>query len=125
MYRLAVQRDFFAQHYVEGGDYGIENDRHSHHWVMELELEGRELTREGFLMDINDLDDNLDQRVAFFEEQTLNELELFAGVNPSPENFARILCEELANEIYAENISRITVKLWQDDSTWASYEIER
>jgi 6-pyruvoyltetrahydropterin/6-carboxytetrahydropterin synthase len=67
----------------------------------------------------------LDQRVAFFEEQTLNELDIFSGVNPSPENFARILCEELANEIYAENVTRITVKLWQDDSTWVSYEIER
>jgi 6-pyruvoyltetrahydropterin/6-carboxytetrahydropterin synthase len=125
MYRLALQRDFFAQHFVEGGDYGIENDRHSHHWVLELELQGEELNREGFLMDINDLDDNLDQRVSFFEEQTLNELSIFEGVNPSPENFARILCEELANEITADNINKITVKLWQDDSTWTAYEIER
>ncbi|HSV86483.1 MAG TPA: 6-carboxytetrahydropterin synthase [Levilinea sp.] len=125
MYRVAVQRDFFARHYLIGGDYGTENDHHSHHWVLELELEGQKLNREGFLVDMFDLDENLDQRVAVYEEQTLNDLKLFAGVNPSPENFARILCEELANEIYADHISKITVKLWQDDSTWASYSIER
>jgi 6-pyruvoyltetrahydropterin/6-carboxytetrahydropterin synthase len=125
MYRVAVQRDFFARHYLTGGDYGIENDAHSHHWVIELELEGQTLDRAGFLVDMFDLEDNLDQRVGFFEEQMLNDLELFSGVNPTPENFARILCEELASEIYAEPVSKITVKLWQDDSAWVSYSIER
>ena len=39
MYTLAVQRDFVAQHYLIGGDWGAENFWHSHHYRLEVQLE--------------------------------------------------------------------------------------
>lgn len=30
MYKLAIAREFMAQHYLVGGDWGPENQRHSH-----------------------------------------------------------------------------------------------
>ncbi len=125
MYHVSVQQDFITQHFMIGGDWGEESDLHSHHYVLEVELAGAELNRDGQLMDINDLLDNVDQRVDYFRDQTLNELPPFDGVNPTAENFARILCEEINKEIYADNIESIMVRLWENESTWASYQLQR
>ena len=48
MYTLTVKRDFVAQHYLIGGDWGAENEKHSHHYAVELTLEGRELDEHGY-----------------------------------------------------------------------------
>ena len=40
MYQLAVTRDFVAQHYLIGGDWGAENSRHSHAYRIEVLLSG-------------------------------------------------------------------------------------
>lgn len=125
MYRVSVQQDFIARHYMIGGDWGEENDLHSHHYVVELELSGRTLDEDGLLIDGADLLDNLDQRIEYFQDQTLNDLPPFEGLNPTLENFARILCEEINKEIYADNVDGLTVRLWENESTWASYQMER
>ena len=41
MYRLAVTRDFVAQHYLIGGDWGEENFKHSHSYKVEVLLRGK------------------------------------------------------------------------------------
>ena len=40
MYAVAVSRDFVAQHFLIGGDWGAENESHSHHYRVEVGLEG-------------------------------------------------------------------------------------
>ncbi len=47
MYTLAVQRNFIASHYLVGGDWGPENQLHSHHYRVEVILEASELDRHG------------------------------------------------------------------------------
>ena len=44
-YTVAVERDFIARHKLIGGDWGPENELHSHHYRVELALEGSELDR--------------------------------------------------------------------------------
>jgi hypothetical protein len=34
MYTVAVKRDFIASHFLVGGDWGSENERHAHHYVV-------------------------------------------------------------------------------------------
>lgn len=43
LYTVAVQRDFVAQHFLFGGDWGPENELHSHHYKVEVQLEGNGL----------------------------------------------------------------------------------
>ena len=52
MYTLGVRRDFIARHFLIGGDWGPENFPNSHHYILELQLEGRELDQHGYLVDI-------------------------------------------------------------------------
>lgn len=125
MYRVAVQRDFIAQHYLFGGDWGAENEPHSHRYVLELELSGKTLNQHNYLVDIDHIKESMAQQVNYYQDRLLNDLPEFASVNPSVEHFSRMLCEALSRKIDAENISRVTVRLWENQDAWASYEVER
>lgn len=121
MYTIAVQRDFIAQHYLIGGDWGAENELHSHHYRLELQLEGAALDAHGYLVDIVDIERLLAAQVAYFRDRTLNDLPQFAGLNPSIEHFARIVGQALSQGIAAPNIHGLVVKLWENDIAWAAY----
>ena len=125
MYTVAVKRNFIAQHYLVGGDWGAENELHSHHYVLELQLEGEELDQHGYLVDIVDIETNLESLVADYRDRTLNTLPAFEGLNPSIEHFSRILCLELDQRIQAANIIALTIVLWENEIAWASYRHER
>jgi 6-pyruvoyltetrahydropterin/6-carboxytetrahydropterin synthase len=125
MYELGIKRDFIARHFLIGGDWGPENLPNSHHYVMEVRLRGKELDQHGYLVDIVDLEKHLDELVSYYKDQMLNEKPEFAGLNPSIENFAWILATSLSERIKAENISEIKVMLWENESAWAAYTIQR
>ncbi|MBN1145906.1 MAG: 6-carboxytetrahydropterin synthase [Anaerolineales bacterium] len=125
MYTIAVKRDLIAQHYLIGGDWGAENDLHSHHYQVELQLHGESLGQHGYLVDIVEIERILDALLERYRDRTLNELAEFEGLNPSIEHFSRILCQALAAHIQAGNISAITIKLWENEIAWAAYRMER
>ncbi len=121
MYLLAVQRDFIASHYLIGGDWGLENQLHAHHYKVEIILEGNQLDEHGYLVDIVDLETNLEELVGYFKDQTLNELVEFEGLNPSIEHFCRIFARAISAKIKAVNITALTVKIWENEIAWTSY----
>jgi len=121
MYAVAIKRDFVAQHHLVGGDWGEENSNHSHHYKVELQLEGEELDCHGFLVDIVDLEAQLGALVRYYVNRTLNELPEFAGLNPSIERFAFILYDALSARIDTPAELIITVKIWENDNAWASH----
>jgi 6-pyruvoyltetrahydropterin/6-carboxytetrahydropterin synthase len=125
MYTVAVKRDFVAQHFLWGGDWGPENERHSHLYRVEVQLNGATLDEHGYLVDIVDLETHLEELVAYFRDRTLNELPEFAGLNPSIEHFARIFCRELLSRIKAANVRAIGVQIWENEIAWAAYREER
>ena len=125
MYTLAVRRDFVAQHALVGGDWGAENQPHSHHYVLELQLEGRELDQYGYLVDITDVERQLAEMIGRYRDHLLNDFAEFKGLNPSLENFARILCGALNDRIKAGNLALLRVVLWENEIAWASFEIRR
>lgn len=125
MYSVAVQRDFIARHYLIGGDWGLENKLHAHHYRIEVCLEGIELDRHGYLVDIVDIENKLEELVARFRNQTLNDLPEFTGLNPSIEHFSRIFCRAFIAKIQAGNITGVSVKIWENEIAWAAFREAR
>jgi 6-pyruvoyltetrahydropterin/6-carboxytetrahydropterin synthase len=121
MYTVAVSRDFVAQHFLIGGDWGAENELHSHHYRVEVQLRGATLDKHGYLVDIVDIETNLEALVAHYRDKTLNDFPEFEGLNPSIERFARIFCQALSDRIQAPNLSGITLKIWENEIAWAAY----
>jgi 6-pyruvoyltetrahydropterin/6-carboxytetrahydropterin synthase len=125
MYTLAVRREFIARHFLIGGDWGPENFPNSHHYILELQLEGSELDQHGYLVDIVDVEKHLDDVVCYYKEQMLNEKPEFSGLNPSIEHFSRILATTLNERIKARNISTLKVVLWEHENAWAAYVVQK
>ncbi|KPL82600.1 6-pyruvoyl tetrahydropterin synthase [Thermanaerothrix daxensis] len=123
MYRVAVSRSFIAQHFLIGGDWGAENLPHAHAYRVEVEVSGEQLDANFYLMDIVALEAALESQVARYRNRLLNDLPEFAGVNPSLEFFARLLCENIAHSLPAAGLSHLRVRLWEHENAWASYEM--
>ena len=125
MYTLAVQRNFTGQHFLIGGAWGAENQWHSHHYRLEIQLEGATLDQHGYLVDIVQVEALLEAIVTRYRDKTLNDLAEFAGLNPSIEHFCRIVCTNFSNDLDAPNISSVRVQIWENAIAWAAYGIAR
>ncbi|HBN14323.1 MAG: 6-pyruvoyl tetrahydropterin synthase [Gammaproteobacteria bacterium] len=121
MYTVAVTRDFIANHYLIGGDWGSENSPHAHHYVAEVRIESDTLNQHGYLVDIVEIEAALDDIVTYFRDSMLNDKPEFAGLNPSIEHFSRILVEKLMPKITPPGEGVLTVKLWENETCWAAY----
>jgi 6-pyruvoyltetrahydropterin/6-carboxytetrahydropterin synthase len=124
MYTVAVQREFIARHMLIGADWGPENESHAHHYVVEARLYGKKLDRHGFLLDICEVETRLDKLLDYFRDTTLNDLPEFKSLNPSIENFARILCRALAIKIDTAGLTGLSIKIWENSAAWAEYREE-
>ena len=123
MYTVAVRRTFIAKHHLIGGDWGEENELHSHRYCVEVLLEGHTLDEHGFLVDIVDVQSTVDELVDRFRHGILNDLPEFKGLNPSIEHFSHIFCEELAGRIKAGTLGAMAITIWEDEIARASYRM--
>ena len=121
-YAMTVRTDFIAQHYLIGGGWGPENERNSHHYVLEGRLDGAELNQHGYLVDIVQVEAELRELREYYAGRLLNDLPEFQGLNPSIEHFARIVCQRLGKRLAAPNLSGIAVRLWENETASASYQ---
>jgi protein-S-isoprenylcysteine O-methyltransferase Ste14 len=55
-------------------------------------------------------------------EKTLNDLPEFKNDNPSLEHLARIICKSVAQQLIDQNLSSISVRLWENEIAWAGYK---
>jgi 6-pyruvoyltetrahydropterin/6-carboxytetrahydropterin synthase len=120
MYTVAVQREFTARHYMIEGDFGPENQLHSHSYRVEIRLTGPALDRHGFLIDIDPLSAGLEEVLTGLRGKTLNDLPEFQGINPSIEHLARILCRAFSSRFREARLSEIRVTVWESASAWAA-----
>jgi len=121
MYAVAVQRDFIANHFLTGGDWGPENEAHAHHYIVEVRVNGPQLDQHGYLVDICEIESVLEELVNRYRDQMLNRLAEFDELNPSLEHFARIISDSILQKIQIPNMTSLTVKIWENDIAWAAY----
>jgi len=120
MFTVGVRRQFIARHYLTGGNWGGENEIHSHHYALEVSLEGPELNEHGYLMDIVEIEERLDKIMSRLQDSVLNELPEFAGLNPSIEHLADQCCQWLQDGLTNPPLSCVSVKVFENNDAWAS-----
>jgi 6-pyruvoyltetrahydropterin/6-carboxytetrahydropterin synthase len=123
-FTVGVLEHFVARHFLTGGDYGPEGELHSHHYRVEVTVTGEKLDGHGFLVDIVRLRAELTSIVERYRNRTLNDLPELAGVNPGVEVVARAMAGPLAAAFRGEGVKALTVKLWENESAWASHRVE-
>ncbi|MEC8945531.1 MAG: 6-carboxytetrahydropterin synthase [Chloroflexota bacterium] len=121
MYKVAVLREFIAQHYLIGGDWGPENDLNSHQYRLEITIENEELDQHGYLVDIVEVENVINDIVSTYKDNTLNDFPEFENLNPSLENFCRIIGDMFCKSLSVADVYSVEVRLWEDSLAWASH----
>lgn len=124
MYQLCLQGSFMAFHYLVGGDWGPENDTHSHPYRVEWILEGPSLDQYGYLVDLTDLESRLEAVCERYRGMVLNDLPEFQGLNPSLEHFARLVNERLTRDLSHAGLEASELRLWESPTAWASFRLK-
>ncbi|HXU06861.1 MAG TPA: 6-carboxytetrahydropterin synthase [Polyangia bacterium] len=119
-YTVGLLRAFVAEHRLIGGDWGKENERHSHPYRIEVVFEGDALDAHGYLIDISVIEPRLDALCARYRGSMLNDLPEFAGKNPGIEQFASIFAERLAPDLARSPVRALTIKVWESDTAYAT-----
>ena len=107
MYELTVLGEFEAAHFIDGY-VGKCQRLHGHNWTVEARVCGRELDRLGMLVDFKLLKTELNRVLDELDHRYLNELDAFSAINPTAENLARYIFEQLAaSEIFKSGATRL------------------
>jgi len=120
-YTIAIRRDFIAQHHLLGDAVDSEKICHSHHYDVEIRVAGSNLNKDGYLVDILELESHLQDLIDYYQDRTLNDLPEFQSLNPSIEHLARLFCETMAANLNAPQIGTLTVRIWENEDAWAQY----
>jgi len=119
MYKLNIETDFSAAHNLRGYEGKCEN-LHGHNYRVKVQVSGSELDQIGMLADFKVLKQIIEEVVERVDHSYLNEVEPFNEVNPTAENIARCICEEVQQRLPA-GLKASAVWCWESDKCSAGY----
>jgi len=122
MYELMVRSDFAAAHQLREVGGRCEN-LHGHTWKVEVFLRGEELEEKGILIDFREVKSIVKEWVEKLDHCYLNDV--LKSMNPTTENLARYLFENLEKDIGSRRAILSKVRVWESDDACVSYEKER
>ena len=115
MYEVIVKTGFSAAHQLRYYDGKYEN-LHGHNWTAIVTVATKDLDEIGLGVDFVELKKNVEQILSHLDYKNINEVPPFDSKNPSAENIARWLFDELASKINSNNarLKRVEVKEFDD-----------
>ena len=121
MYEISVGAAFEAAHFIDGYD-GKCARLHGHNWKIEAIVRGQELDELGMLIDFKILKAELNKILEGFDHRYLNELATFSAENPTAENLARKIFQQLAaSEIFSGSTKLFAVKVYESPNSCVTY----
>jgi len=121
MFEVTIEETFAAGHALRNYRGKCENV-HGHNYRCQVTLEGTELDEIGLLVDFVELKRVVHGVLDRLDHQWLNEFPPFDVLNPSAENMARYVYQQVAEGLKLRNGVRIAlVKLWETDTAYATY----
>ena len=120
MYELKVITQFAAAHQLRNFKGKCER-LHGHNWKVEVILEGEKLNNLGLLIDFKEVKEATNKILEKLDHSFLNEFPQFKDQNPSSENIAAYIFENLSNRLNNNQIKVTKVTAWESNSASASY----
>ncbi len=110
MYELMIETDFAAAHRLRGYD-GDCARLHGHNWRVGLYVCCETLDEIGLGVDYKVLKKELKAALAAWDHSNLNDIPPFDVINPSSENVARVLYDEMSRRLddAHRHVSRIVI----------------
>jgi 6-pyruvoyltetrahydropterin/6-carboxytetrahydropterin synthase len=119
VYALTVRTSFSAAHRLREYDGNCER-LHGHNWQVEVTVASEVLDDQGIALDFRAIKSAVNDLLAGLDHRYLNEVSPFDRLNPSSENLARYLFEEMEKKVPPPaRIARVTV--WESEDARAEY----
>jgi 6-pyruvoyltetrahydropterin/6-carboxytetrahydropterin synthase len=127
LYELKVKTSFDAAHFLR--DYvGKCSHIHGHTWSVEVAVGGGLLDERGMVLDFLDFKKVLKEVTERYDHAFLNEISPFRevegeGVNPTAENLARLIFEDMQDKLVSlsPELCLISVQIWESRHSSVTY----
>jgi 6-pyruvoyltetrahydropterin/6-carboxytetrahydropterin synthase len=119
IYTLTVRASFAAAHRLREYDGNCER-LHGHNWQIEVSVASDQLDDRGIALDFRAIKAAMNDLLSGLDHRYLNEVPPFDRLNPSSENVARYLFEQMERKVPAPaRVARVTV--WESEDARADY----
>lgn len=118
MYELMVEDKFSAAHKLTGYEGECAN-LHGHNFKVQVFVQVKNLNELGLAIDFRELKDGLKKVLGRLDHKYLNELPAFKDKNPTSENLARYIYEQLSNQL--EGVIMHQIKVWESETAYVAY----
>ena len=116
MFEVSVREHFDAAHYLRGYKGKCEN-LHGHRYEVVVTVRELEVNEIGLAYDFAELRHHVREVVDRFDHACLNEVSPFDKVNPSSENIASTICEELQER----GLVVVRVQVFESPDSFVTY----
>lgn len=116
MFEVKVSSEFSAAHSLRGYRGKCEQ-LHGHNWKVEMVVGAEKLDKIGLVVDFKQLRNRLGSVLNKLDHQYLNDLAFFKKFNPTSENIARYIYDNMKRKV--SNLKSVTV--WESERACASY----
>jgi 6-pyruvoyltetrahydropterin/6-carboxytetrahydropterin synthase len=121
MFEVTIEETFAAGHALRNYRGKCENV-HGHNYRCQVTLAGPELDSIGLLVDFVELKKVVHAVLDRMDHQWLNEFPPFDVINPSAENMAKYIYDQVSTGLQDQKAVRVgAVKLWETDTASATY----
>jgi len=120
MYEITVLSDFSGAHRLRYL-HGKCEELHGHNWKIEVSVASSRLNREGIVIDFTVLKQKVEKVLKTLDHTFLNDLPYFSGVEPSSENIAKYIFDQLKKELKGHAAHLKKVSAWESDTSCATY----
>jgi len=119
MYQVSVEQHFDAAHYLRGYHGKCEN-LHGHRFKVVASLKAVKLDDIGLAYDFVELKRYLGEVLSQFDHTCLNDVSPFDKLNPSSENIAATIYDQLKSRFSGE-VSLLSIEVWESPQTCVTY----
>lgn len=119
MFKVSIEDKISAAHHLRGYD-GKCAEPHGHNWKVIVRVMVEKLNNIGLAIDFYDLRSITKSVVDKLDHKDLNELEYFSDRNPSSENIARFLYENIQKQL-PEDVRLEEVEVVESEGSTVTY----
>jgi len=120
MYRISVEQHFDAAHFLRGYQGKCEA-MHGHRFRVVVEVKASGLNNIGIAYDFTELKRQLGDILSKFDHTCLNDVPPFDEINPSSENIAATVYDELKVKLAGAPVSISGIEVWESPQSWVTY----
>lgn len=120
MYQISVEQHFDAAHFLRGYQGKCEA-LHGHRFQVVVKVSVSQLDDIGLAYDFTVLKRHLADILSHFDHTCLNDVPPFNKINPSSENVAATIYDELRPRLAGDPVSLSCVEVWESPQTGVTY----